>query len=104
MLSKLGTKGLAILALAALVVAGSAAAAGADLTWLAIAGLGTLQIAILGLLLLLRWSISKPAAALRQVDTLTARMMAAIETERLEAGDRHQELLAAVKGHNGAKA
>lgn len=97
MVSKLGTKGLAALGLAVLVVVASATFAAVDLLWLAVAGLGLLQVAVIGLLLVLRSSLAKPAAALREVDTLTERVMAAVETERLDAIDRHQELLAAVK-------
>lgn len=97
MVSKLGTKGLAALGLAVLVVVASAIFAAVDLLWLAVAGLGLLQVAVIGLLLVLRSSLGKPAAALREVDTLTERVMAAVETERLDAIDRHQELLAAVK-------
>lgn len=97
MVSKLGTKGLAALGLAVLVVVASAIFAAVDLLWLAVAGLGLLQVAVIGLLLVLRSSLAKPAAALREVDTLTERVMAAVETERLDAIDRHQELLAAVK-------
>lgn len=97
MVSKLGTKGLVALGLAVLVVVASAIFAAVDLLWLAVAGLGLLQVAVIGLLLVLRSSLAKPAAALREVDTLTERVMAAVETERLDAIDRHQELLAAVK-------
>lgn len=101
-MSKLGSKGLAIVAAALLVVVGSAVAAGFGLTWLAVAGLGLLQVAAVGLLLLLRASVGKPSSSLRGVDTLSERMMAAIETERLSAVDRHKEIMAALGRPGGS--
>lgn len=95
-MSKLGSKGFAIVAAALLIVVGSVVAAGFGLTWLAVAGLGLLQVAVIGVLLLLRGLLGKPAGATRGLDALSERMMAAIETERLSAVDRHQEIMAAI--------
>lgn len=95
-MSKLGSKGFAIVAAALLIVVGSAVAAGFGLTWLAVAGLGLLQVAVIGVLLLLRGSVAKPTVTLRGVDALSERMMAAIETERLSAVDRHKEIMTVI--------
>lgn len=98
LISKLGKKRLLVLAAAVLVAAGSTIAAGLELFWLATAGLGVLQVAVLALLLRQSPSVAKPAASVNRPDALDARIMAAMETERLDAVDRHRELLSAVRG------
>lgn len=98
-LSKLGKKSLAILSAAALVVVVSVIAATWDIWVVAVAGIGVLQLAVLGLLLTQRRTGANVASAsVKGLDALSARIMAAVETERLDAIDRHRELMEALKG------
>ncbi|MGH3516227.1 MAG: hypothetical protein ACRDQ7_02165 [Haloechinothrix sp.] len=92
MIGMLGKKALAVLAIATLVVAASTTAAVLEAYWLAIGGLGVLQVAVLALLL----RPSRPASSAEGLDVLSARIMAAVETERLDAIDRHREVLEAL--------
>jgi len=60
-----------------------------DVLWLSIGVLGLFQVATVGLLLL-----EGPLAdSSKRLDTLSTRLMAAVETERLDALDRHREIL-----------
>jgi divalent metal cation (Fe/Co/Zn/Cd) transporter len=56
--------------------------------WLCIAAVTALQ---LGILLMLLLGVISDSA--RRLDALSARVMAAIETERLSASDRHREIV-----------
>jgi hypothetical protein len=56
--------------------------------WLCIAAVTALQ---LGILLMLLLGVTSDSA--RRLDALSARVMAAIETERLSASDRHREIV-----------
>ena len=69
-------------------VAVAVAAAAFDLLWLAVAALGGVQLVILVLLL-----TGGAADQAKRLDGLSTRVVAAIETERLDAADRHQELM-----------
>jgi hypothetical protein len=87
-------KTLAILttAVGLVVIATVVAALGA--MWLAVGTLGLLQIMLLAFML-----IEGPAAdSAKRIDALSARLMATVETERLDARDRHRELLDAIRG------
>jgi len=78
-----------ILALVAMAVAViGVIAAGFEWWWLCIAAVTALQ---LGILLMLLLGVTSDSA--RRLDALSARMMAAIETERLTASDRHREIV-----------
>lgn len=92
MISKLGKKALLVLAAAVVLVLASTVAAAFGVYWVAVAGLGLLQVAVLGLLLMQ----GRRTATTRELDALSTRVMAAVETERLDAYDRHRELLDAV--------
>ena len=60
--------------------------------WLCVAGIAALQLGLmLGLLLGVRWDSA------RRMDALSARVMAALETERLTASDRHREIVGLLK-------
>jgi hypothetical protein len=91
-ISKLGKKALVVLAAAGVVVLASAVAAAFEVIWVAVAGLGLLQVAILALLV----RQGSATDATRRIDALGTRLMAAVETERLDAADRHQALLSAL--------
>jgi hypothetical protein len=56
--------------------------------WVCVAAVTALQ---LGILLMLLLGVTLDSA--RRLDALSARMMAAIESERLSASDRHRELV-----------
>jgi hypothetical protein len=56
--------------------------------WLSVAALTVLQ---LGVLLMLLLGVTSDSA--HRLDALSARAMAAIETERLSAADRHREIV-----------
>ena len=56
--------------------------------WLCVAAVTLLQ---LGILLMLLLGVTLDSA--RRLDALSARVMAAIETERLSASDRHREIV-----------
>jgi hypothetical protein len=56
--------------------------------WLCIAAVTALQ---LGILLMLLLGVTSDSA--RRLDALSARVMAAMETERLSASDRHREIV-----------
>lgn len=102
MINKLGKKGIVVLAGALVLLAVAVAGAATDLVWLAVAALGLLQLVVLILLLLIQSQVGKPFSAIRTVDTLSERMLAALETERLEAADRHAEVLEAVRSQHVA--
>ena len=89
----LGRRNLAVLAAAAglVIIATCVAALGA--VWLAVGILGLLQVMLLALML-----IEGPAAdSAKRIDALSSRLMASLETERLDARDRHRELLDAIR-------
>jgi hypothetical protein len=56
--------------------------------WICVAAVTALQ---LGILLMILLGVTVDSA--RRLDALSARMMAAIESERLSASDRHRELV-----------
>lgn len=93
LLAKVGKKALIVLGAAALVVLVSVIAAAADALWLAVAGIGGLQLAVLALLL----RAGSATDSAQRLDALGNRVVAALENERLEAADRHQALLTAVR-------
>jgi hypothetical protein len=73
---------------AAVAVAIAVVATALDLFWIAAAALGGVQLVILVLLL-----TGGAADQARRLDSLSARVVGAMETERLDAADRHQELV-----------
>jgi hypothetical protein len=89
----LGRKTLAALALATGLVVVATIGAAFDAVWPAIGVLGLLQVMLLALML-----IECPAAdSSKRIDSLSSRLMAALETERLDARDRHDELLRSIR-------
>ena len=78
---------------AAAVVAIGVVATAFDVFWLAVAALGGVQLVILVLLV-----TGGAVDQARRLDSLSARVVGALETERLEAADRHQELAKLLEG------
>ena len=92
MFDRRGKRSLMVLAGAIAIVAAATILGALGLFSLAIAGLGLLQVATLGLLL-----VEGPAAdSSKRLDALGSRLMAAVETERLDALDRHKQVLDAL--------
>lgn len=96
----LGGKNLTVLAAAAIlgVIATVGAALGA--IWLAVGILGLLQVTVLALILF----EGAAADTSKRIDALSSRLMAALETERLDARDRHHELLDTIRGEADSNA
>jgi hypothetical protein len=89
MIDRLGRRSRIVLVIALAVVLTATVFAALDVLWLSIGVLGLFQVATVGLLLL-----EGPLAdSSKRLDTLSTRLMAAVETERLDALDRHREIL-----------
>lgn len=87
-LARLTQRVWALVSVAAALALVSVIAAVFEWWWLCVAGLAALQLGVaMGLLLGVRWDSA------RRMDALSARVMAAIETERLTASDRHREIV-----------
>lgn len=93
MLNKLGKKGLVVLAAAGVLFVVAVVGAILEWWWLAVAAVALLQLVVLLILLLVQSQVGKPFSAIKTVDSLSERMLAALETERLCAADRHAEVL-----------
>lgn len=99
MINKLARRDLIVIGVSVLIVAVGTTAAAFGAYWPAIAGLGILQVGILGLLTVHHKQTGGPASrSVTGLDALSTRLMAAVETERLDAIDRHRELLDALRG------
>lgn len=97
MINKLGKKGLVLLGGAGVLFVVAVVGAVLGWWWLAVAGLGAIQLVVLLVLLLVQSQVGKPFSAIKTVDSLSERMLAALETERLSAADRHAEVLKALR-------
>lgn len=92
-ITKMGKKALVVLAAGAVVVLISMIATALDALWLAVAGLGGLQLLVLALLL----RAGSATDSAHRLDALGNRVVAALESERLDAADRHEALLKALR-------
>lgn len=99
MINRLGKKDLAAISAGVLIVVIGTIAAAFGVYWPAVAGLGLVQVGILGLLVVRQKSTGGTAVpSIKGLDALSTRLIAAVETERLDAIDRHRELLDALRG------
>jgi hypothetical protein len=99
MINKLARRDLIVIGVSMLIVAIGTTAPAFGAYWPAIAGLGILQVGILGVLMVQHKQTGGPASrSVTSPDALSTRLMAAVETERLDAIDRHRELLDALRG------
>jgi hypothetical protein len=78
-----------LLLAAGMLATGATVAAAVEWYWLAVAAIAILQVALLAAHLFR----THAASSARRIEALSVRVVAAIETGRLEASDRHRELL-----------